>query len=81
MSTEHLRSGRGAKLGRLILGDPQFLIPLAVLTGACSLFLTFFTLGELAMMTALAFAYLDGPGAPLQQLSLARGVLRRGASW
>lgn len=48
----------------------------AYLTGMNPLsFVTFFTIGELVMMTALALAYLDGPTGVWRELALARTVL------
>lgn len=69
--------GISAALGAGVLWGTMY-IPYrkAYLSGMNPLsFVTFFTLGELAMMTALAFAYLDGPEGTLDQLSLARGVV------
>ena len=48
----------------------------AYLTGMSPLsFVTFFTVGELGMMTALALSYTGGPGALWGQLASTRGVL------
>jgi drug/metabolite transporter (DMT)-like permease len=48
----------------------------AYLTGMNPLsFVTFFTVGELGMMTTLAFVYLGGPEGAWQELARARGVL------
>ncbi len=69
--------GVAAALGAGVLWGTMY-IPYrkAYLTGMNPLsFVTFFTIGELAMMGALAFAYLDGPVGTWRELLRARSVL------
>ena len=75
-SSAHAMSGVWAALGAGVLWGTMY-IPYrkAYLTGMSPLsFITFFTFGELGMMTALALAY-TGPGALWQQIQAARGVI------
>ena len=69
--------GMAAALGAGVLWGTMY-IPYrkAYLTGMNPLsFVTFFTIGELGMMTALAFGFLGGPQGAWQELARARGVL------
>lgn len=69
--------GMAAALGAGVLWGTMY-IPYrkAYLTGMNPLsFVTFFTIGELAMMAALAWAYLGGPAGAWAELAAARGVL------
>jgi drug/metabolite transporter (DMT)-like permease len=69
--------GVAAALGAGVLWGTMY-IPYrkAYLTGMNPLsFVTFFTVGELGMMSALAFTYLGGPTGAWQELARARGVL------
>jgi drug/metabolite transporter (DMT)-like permease len=69
--------GMAAALGAGVLWGTMY-IPYrkAYLTGMNPLsFITFFTIGELGMMTGLAFAYLGGPDGTWQELARARTVL------
>lgn len=69
--------GIAAALGAGVLWGTMY-IPYrkAYLTGMNPLsFVTFFTIGELGMMAALAFAYLGGPGGTWSELAQARSVL------
>lgn len=69
--------GIAAALGAGVLWGTMY-IPYrkAYLTGMSPLsFITFFTIGELGMMAALAFAYLGGPAGTWTELVEARGVL------
>ena len=68
--------GIAAALGAGVLWGTMY-IPYrkAYLTGMNPLsFVTFFTIGELGMMGALAFAYLGGPAGTWAELAEARGV-------
>jgi drug/metabolite transporter (DMT)-like permease len=76
-SAEHAMRGIFAALGAGILWGTMY-IPYrkAYLTGMNPLsFVTFFTLGELGMMTALALSYARGLSALWQQLMSAKEVL------
>ncbi|MDH4133073.1 MAG: EamA family transporter [Gemmatimonadota bacterium] len=69
--------GMAAAIGAGVLWGTMY-IPYrkAYLTGMNPLsFVTFFTIGELGLMTVLAFAYLGGPEGAWQELARARGVL------
>lgn len=69
--------GVAAALGAGVLWGTMY-IPYrkAYLTGMNPLsFVTFFTVGELGMMSALALTYLGGPSGTLAELAKARGVL------
>jgi drug/metabolite transporter (DMT)-like permease len=69
--------GIAAALGAGVLWGTMY-IPYrkAYLTGMNPLsFITFFTIGELGMMLALAFAYLGGPAGTWVELVQVRGVL------
>lgn len=69
--------GVAAALGAGVLWGTMY-IPYrkAYLTGMNPLsFVTFFTIGELGMMSGLAFAYLGGPSGVVAELVRARGVL------
>jgi len=69
--------GVAAALGAGVLWGTMY-IPYrkAYLTGMNPLsFITFFTVGELGMMTALAFTYLGGPVGAWRELADARAVL------
>jgi len=69
--------GIAAALGAGVLWGTMY-IPYrkAYLTGMSPLsFVTFFTIGELGMMGALAFTYLGGPAGTWAELARARGVL------
>ncbi len=71
------RHGVAAALGAGVLWGTMY-IPYrkAYLTGMNPLsFVTFFTVGELGMMSALAFSYLGGPSGTIAELARARGVL------
>ncbi|MBI2073009.1 MAG: DMT family transporter [Gemmatimonadetes bacterium] len=69
--------GVAAALGAGVLWGTMY-IPYrkAYLTGMNPLsFVTFFTIGELGMMSGLALAYLDGPAGVMTELARARGVV------
>jgi drug/metabolite transporter (DMT)-like permease len=69
--------GIAAALGAGVMWGTMY-IPYrkAYLTGMNPLsFVTFFTIGELGMMVALAFAYLGGPSGTWTELAQVRGVL------
>ncbi len=69
--------GVAAALGAGVLWGTMY-IPYrkAYLTGMNPLsFVTFFTIGELGMMSGLAFAYLGGPPGVVAELARAKGVL------
>lgn len=69
--------GIAAALGAGVLWGTMY-IPYrkAYLTGMNPLsFVTFFTVGELGMMAAVAFGYLGGPSGTWAELARARGVL------
>jgi len=76
-TAQHAWHGVAAALGAGVLWGTMY-IPYrkAYLTGMNPLsFVTFFTVGELGMMSALAFAYLGGPSGTLAELARARGAL------
>jgi drug/metabolite transporter (DMT)-like permease len=69
--------GIAAALGAGLLWGTMY-IPYrkAYLSGMNPLsFVTFFTIGELGMMTALAFVYLGGPSGTWSEITRARGVI------
>jgi drug/metabolite transporter (DMT)-like permease len=73
----HAGHGIAAALGAGVLWGTMY-IPYrkAYLTGMSPLsFVTFFTVGELGMMAALALAFLGGPAGTWHELARARGVV------